>query len=149
MTDLHSNFYFLYWIKPTAWLLAFPYLDHLIQTGLQAAPMSKNAPLNAALPLNWLSQPGTVQTVNHITSKRSGLPKDLLRVAAVVHLVHTHLVHSHIGQFQADTESGCLHRADQAVAEVVHSHSADRMVDFAVAVCMAAIAALAIEAMAT
>jgi len=85
--------------------------------------------------------------VNHITSKRSGLPKDLLRVAAaVVHLVHTH---SHIGQFRADTASGCRHRADQAVVEVVHSHSADRMVGFAVAVYMAAIAALATEAMAT
>ena len=87
-----------------------------------------------------------MQTVNHITSKRSGLPKDLLRVAAaVVHPVHTRLLHSHIGQFRADTVSGYRHRAGQAVAEVVHSHSADRMVDFAVAVCMAAIAALATE----
>lgn len=104
----------------------------------------------ASLPLNWLSQPKTVQTVNHITSKRSGLPKDLLRVAAaVVHLVHTRLLHSHIGQFRADTASGCRHRADQAVVEVVHSHSADCMVDFAVAVSMAAIAALATEAMVT
>jgi len=84
--------------------------------------------------------------VNHITSKHSGLPKDL-RVAAAV--VHTRLVHSHIGQFQVDTASGCHHQADQAAEEVVHSHSADRMVDFAVAECMAAIAALATEAMAT
>jgi hypothetical protein len=91
-----------------------------------------------------------VQTVNHITSKRSGLPKDPLRVAAaVVHLVHTRLLHSHIGQFRADTASGCRHRADQAVVEVVHSHSADCMVDFAVAVSMAAIAVLATEAMVT
>ena len=67
-----------------------------------------------------------------------------LRVAAAV--VHTLLIHSHIGQFQADTASGCHHQADQAVEEVVHSHSADRMV---VAVCMAAIAAFAIEATAT
>jgi len=90
-----------------------------------------------------------VQRVNHITSKRSGLPKDLLRVAAaVVHLVHTHLLHSHIGQFRADTASGCRRRADQVVVEVVHSYLADCMVDFAVAVCMAAIAALATEAMA-
>ena len=67
-----------------------------------------------------------------------------LRVAAAV--VHTHLVHSHTGQFRADTASGCHHQADQAVEEVVYSYSADCMVDFAVAVCMAAIAALATEA---
>ena len=75
---------------------------------------------------------------------------DLLQVvAAVVHPVHTRLLHSHIGQFRGDTVSGCRHRADQAVAEVAHSHSAGHTVDFAVAVCMAAIAALATEAMAT
>lgn len=67
-----------------------------------------------------------------------------LRVAAAV--VHTLLVHSHIGQFQADTASGCHHQADRVVEEVVYSYSADRMVDFAVAVCMAAIAAIATEA---
>lgn len=69
-----------------------------------------------------------------------------LRDAAAV--VHTRLVHSHTGQFQADTASGCHHQADRAVEEVVHSHSADRMVDFAVAVCMAAIAAFGAEEMA-
>ena len=54
-----------------------------------------------------------------------------------------------LASFQADTASGCHHQVDRAVEEVVHSHSADHMVDFAVAVCMAAMAAFGAEEMAT